>query len=124
MDIVHALARAVALGEAAAVDGFDWPDIQGVLDKVAEEHRELLEAIAAGDRPGAEAELGDLLFALTSVARHLGVDPERALAGTNRRFEARLAAMRTAIAADGRAWSDLGLDELEAYWQRAKRTTD
>ena len=119
--IVHALARAVALGGEAARVGFDWPDVDGVLDKLAEETRELHEAIASGDRAHAEAELGDVLFVLTSIARHLKVDPEAALDGANRRFEARIAAMREAIAQDGRRWEDLTLDELEARWQGAKR---
>ena len=118
-NIVHALARAVALGDAAAAAGFDWPGIDGVLDKVAEETQELREAIASGNRDHAAAELGDLLFALTSVARHLGVDPEAALDGTNRRFEARYAHMR---AAAGERWRTLSLDEMESLWQQAKQS--
>lgn len=121
MSIVHALARAVALGEAAAQRGFDWPDIRGVLDKIAEEAAELEEAVARGDRAHAAAELGDLLFVLASVGRHLGVDPEDALAGANARFEARISAMDAAIVADGLRWENLTLDELEVRWQTAKR---
>lgn len=121
MHSVHALARAVALGQDAAAVGFDWPDLDGVLGKLAEEQAELVEAVASGDRAHAAAELGDVLFVLTSVARHLGVDPEAALAGANQRFEARIAAMRRALAADGLRWEDQSLDELEVRWQAAKR---
>ena len=117
--IVHALARAVALGDAAAGAGFDWPDVDGVLEKVAEETQELRDAIASGDRAHAAAELGDVLFALTSVARHLGIDPEAALEGTNGRFEARYAHMR---AAAGDRWDALDLAEMESLWQQAKRS--
>ena len=117
--IVHALASAVALGKTAADAGFDWPGIDGVLDNVAEETQELREAIASGNRDHAAAELGDLLFALTSVARHLGVDPEAALEGTNRRFEARYAHMR---AAAGDRWRSLDLAQMESLWQQAKQS--
>ncbi|MEX0900073.1 MAG: MazG nucleotide pyrophosphohydrolase domain-containing protein [Gammaproteobacteria bacterium] len=122
MNIVHVLARAVALGDQAAQVGFDWPDIRGVLDKVAEESSELREAIASGDLAHAEAELGDLLFVLASVGRHLGIDPERALDGANRRFSARFARMSEDITADGRSWDSLSLDEMEARWQQAKKS--
>ena len=121
MNIVHALARAVALGDEAARRGFDWPDVRGVLDKVAEEAAELEDAVASGDKAHAAAELGDLLFVLASVGRHLGVDPEDALAGANRRFAARVAEMEAALAADGLRWEDQSLDELEVRWQTAKR---
>ncbi len=122
MNIVHALARAVALGEEAAKVGFDWPELQGVLDKVAEESAELHEAIASGDLAHAEAELGDLLFVLASVGRHLGVDPERALDGANRRFSARFARMSADIVADGLSWDALTLAEMESRWQQAKKS--
>lgn len=122
--IVHGLAEAVAVGRAAADAGFDWPGLDGVLAKVREEHGELLDAIAGGDRARMEAELGDLLFALASVARHLGIDPERALAGTIGRFGRRFEALRAAAAADGVDWDALTLEQLEARWQQAKRNTD
>lgn len=122
MSIVHVLARAVALGDEAAEVGFDWPDIHGVLDKVAEESAELREAIASGDLAHSEAELGDLLFVLASVGRHLGIDPERALDGANRRFSARFERMSEDIAADGLAWDALTLDEMEVRWQQAKKS--
>ncbi len=122
MNIVHALARAVALGDEAAKVGFDWPDIQGVLEKVAEESEELREAIASGDLTHSEAELGDLLFVLASVGRHLGIDPEQAIEGANRRFRARFDRMSADLAVDGLSWDALTLDEMETRWQQAKKS--
>lgn len=120
---IHAFADALALGREAAAVGFDWPALAGVFDKVAEEHAELLEAVAGGDPAAIESELGDLLFALASVARHLDLDPERALAGASARFRARFAAIEASLTADGLTWDDLTLDEMEARWQRAKELT-
>src|SRR5262249_5193968 len=81
-----ALARADRLTEKASRIGFDWPDVAGARAKVDEELTELDEALAAGDQPAIEAELGDVLFALANVGRKVGVAPEEALRGTIRRF--------------------------------------
>lgn len=116
-----AVARAVRLGERAARVGFDWPDLDGVLDKIDEERAELAEAMDAGDHERIEAELGDLLFALANLARHLGIDAERGLRGTNRRFETRFREVERAVAAEGRELGELTLDELETRWQAAKK---
>lgn len=116
-----ALQRASRLGKRAARVGFDWPGLAGVLDKVGEERRELDEAIEGGDADRIEAELGDLLFAFTNLARHLGVDAERGLRGTNRRFEKRFRAMESALAAGGRDLREMTIEEMETCWQAAKR---
>lgn len=118
-----ALRRACAIGRDAAATGFDWPDIDGVLDKVLEEHRELLEAMAGGRAEEVEAEFGDLLLALTNLARHLELDPESALDGASDRFEARFREVGRMAEEQGTALSDLSLDELEALWQKAKQSS-
>jgi tetrapyrrole methylase family protein/MazG family protein len=115
--ILPALARAQALSERAARAGFDWPDLPGVLEKVAEE---LAELRAAAD-PGSQAqELGDLLFTLVNVARWLGVDAESALRGTCDRFVRRFGEMEQEAGAQGFGLEDLSLDEKDALWERAK----
>jgi len=116
-----ALAAAMTISRKAAAAGFEWDDLAGVWEKVHEELDELKEALAAaaagGDRRPAEEELGDVLFTLVNVARWSGLDPEEALAGTNRRFLARFARVEAALAGDlgGR-----GIRELERHWQAAK----
>jgi len=115
-----ALIRAVKLQDRAALDGFDWPRVERVLDKVMEEIQELREELAAADHDRLTHEVGDVLMAVTNVARHLNVDPEAALHGANRRFERRYARMEALIAEQGRAMREASLDELEQLWQRAK----
>lgn len=116
-----ALAEAAKLGSKAAKSGFDWPEWRGLLDKISEETDELVAEIERGDvraNPGVEAELGDLLFTVVNLGRHLGVDSEMALRGTNLRFRQRFEAMEEASA---RPLEELSLDELEALWAAAKR---
>ena len=92
-----ALLRAHRLGEKAANSGFDWENVRGVLDKVREEIAELEEAIEGGDQQAIEMELGDLLFATTSVARHLDVNPEDALGHASDRFSQRFRSMEARL---------------------------
>jgi MazG family protein len=107
----------VATRRAARV-GFDWPDLAGVRAKLDEELTELDEAIAAQDRANIQAELGDVLFTLVNLARHLGVDAEAALRETNRKFDRRL--RHVEARAEG-PLSDRTLQELDAWWVEAKR---
>ena len=116
-----ALLRAYKLQSKAAKVGFDWPDVKGVWDKVQEELAELQEALASGDRDAAENELGDVLFALVNYARHQKIEPEVALNGTNNRFAKRFAHVESCVEASGKAWQDFSLDELDQFWDEAKR---
>ena len=120
-----ALLRSVKLSKRAARVGFDWPAAEPVIDKLNEEMLELaaemVERHKGGDNQDAlESELGDVLFAWTSLARFLKVDPEKALRGTNQRFEDRFRRIEQALAEQGREPQDATLDELEALWQKAK----
>jgi ATP diphosphatase len=92
-----------------------------VIDKVEEECRELREALAAKNPASTHAELGDLLFSLAQLARHLGADPEAALRATSARFERRFRRMEDWLAEQGRTPRDADAAELEALWARAKR---
>ena len=116
-----ALLRAYKLQSKAAKVGFDWPDVKGVWDKVQEELAELQEALASGDRAAAENELGDVLFAIVNYARHQKIEPEVALNGTNNRFAKRFAHVESCVEASGKAWQDFSLDELDQFWDEAKR---
>jgi tetrapyrrole methylase family protein/MazG family protein len=116
-----ALQTAARMGEKAGRVGFDWPDAAGVRAKVAEELREVDDAIASGDAGAIEREIGDLLFALAQWARHLGCQPEEALRRGCRTFAARFAAMEAAVRATGRELGELTPDSLEVAWQEAKR---
>jgi MazG family protein len=116
-----ALTLAAKLGSRAAKVGFDWPDPAAVLDKVREEADELQAELARGDRARAHEELGDLLFALTQVARHLEVDPEAALRAANAKFERRFRQVEAHLAGRGLTPRDVDMIELEALWRRAKR---
>jgi MazG family protein len=116
-----ALVRAQKLQRRAARVGFDWPELAPVLAKVEEELDEVRAEIGAGAAANRLAgELGDLLFAVVNLARHLGVDGEAALRATNAKFERRFAAIERSLAGDGRRLEDASLDEMEALWQRAK----
>ena len=124
-----ALVGCYRLSQKAAGVGFDWPDAPAVLAKVHEELAEVeRELPAAADDPAARAaledELGDLLFAVANLARHAGIDPERALARTNAKFRRRFAHVERGVASSGRKLGDVPLDELEPLWQEAKGTTD
>jgi len=111
-----ALTRAVKLGKRAARVGFDWPHVEGVRAKVDEELAELDAARRQGDARAIEAELGDVLFALGNLARHLGVDPEAALRGTNARFERRFRHVERRTAETGRT----APEAMEGFWDEAK----
>ena len=122
-----ALIGAYRISQKAAGVGFDWPDAAAVLDKVREELAEVEGELAASGDPreaartsALEAEIGDLLFAVANLARHVGVDPERALAATNAKFRRRFGHLERRLAEQGRAVDGAPLDELEALWQEAK----
>ena len=115
-----ALSRAVKLGRLAAGAGFDWPDVAGVLAKLREELAELEAAVTTGPPDRIEAELGDLLLAAANLGRHLQIDPESALRGSNRRFERRFAHIENRLRAAERDMRSVPLDELERLWTEAK----
>ncbi len=116
-----ALKRAQKLGKRAARVNFDWPDRQGVHRKIHEELDELECAVGSRDAAGIEEEFGDLLFAVVNLARHLDVDPEKALTGANRKFERRFREMERDIAENGKDIKALPLEIMERHWLRAKR---
>lgn len=124
------LERARQLSERAARVGFDWPDASGSREKVSEELGEVDEAISSGDRSEIESELGDLLFATVNLARHHGVDPNVALAGTCKRFTRRFASVEDQVISqlgdwprntEGKPTRGVSLDQLESYWLHAKK---
>lgn len=116
-----ALVRAVKLQKRAARVGFDWPQTAQVLDKLAEETAELKTEVDNG-APAERImdELGDILFVYANLARHLDVDPEQALSGTNAKFERRFAQIEAWLAEDGRTPDQSTLEEMDALWTRAK----
>ena len=112
------LIRAEKLQKKAAKVGFDWENAQGALEKVEEELDEVKQAVAGDGDP--EEELGDLLFAAVNVARHLKVDPERAMEKTCNKFVRRFAEMERQAQQENKALSDLSLTELDTLWNRSK----
>ncbi len=116
-----ALTRALKLQDKAGKVGFDWNDVDAVLAKITEEAGEIVEARHSGASQAAIAgEVGDLLFAAVNLARHLGVDPEGALRGTNAKFERRFAFIEAALASEGRTPVGASLEEMDALWNAAK----
>jgi nucleoside triphosphate diphosphatase len=115
-----ALTRALKLQAKAGKVGFDWNDPLAVLAKIREEADEIEAELAAGSRAAAAAELGDLLFAMVNLARHLDVDPEATLRAANRKFEQRFAAIERALAERGKTPQAATLEEMEALWNAAK----
>jgi MazG family protein len=125
-----ALRRSQRISEKVSRVGFDWPDGTGSRDKVSEELRELDDAALSGDKARIEAELGDVLFALVNFARHQGVDAEMALRGTADRFSKRFGHVEQRVRErhggwptddDGKPGRGLALEELDGYWDEAKR---
>ncbi len=116
-----ALTRAEKLQKRAAQVGFDWPEVLQVLDKLHEEAQELTEAHAAGSDPDAvEEEMGDLLFVVANLARHMKVDPEKSLRRANSKFIRRFQAIEAALEEQGRSPSDSTLEEMDRLWDQAK----
>lgn len=122
-DVPHtlpALTRAEKLAKRAARVGFDWPDTGSVVEKCHEELEETKEALAGGDKARVQEEIGDLLFSVTNLARHAGVDPEAALRDMNAKFVRRFAHVEARCREDGVAPEDAGLERLDGYWNEAR----
>ena len=115
-----ALMRAVKLQKRAARVGFDWPSTDNVLEKLREEAVELVEARDQMTQDDIENEMGDLLFVLANLARHLKVDPEVALRRTNAKFTRRFNAIEDALHAKGSSPKNSNLDEMDALWTQIK----
>ena len=128
-----ALQEAHKISSKAAHVGFDWPEVQGLFEKLTEETRELqehMEGLPAVDsgkpeipaelREHVEGEVGDLFFVLVNIARYLSVDPESALRTTNRKFRRRFGWMEQQLRKQGRTPEQATLEEMEALWQQAK----
>ena len=116
-----ALIRAVKLQKKAARVGFDWGAIEPVLAKIEEEIAEIRHEIAVGAAPERLTdELGDVLFAVANLARHLDLDPEGALRGTNAKFTRRFQRIETWLAEQGRTPAEATLAEMDALWEQAK----
>ena len=116
-----ALVRGRKLSERAARVGFDWPDTAAVRRKLDEEIAELDEAMGDGDRDGMAAEMGDTLFTLINLCRHLKLDPERCLREANSKFEARFRHLEGLVRSRQGDWSEYDIDALERLWQEAKQ---
>ncbi len=120
--ILPPMTRAIKLQEKAARVGFDWKETAPVFDKVLEELEEVRGEMNASTHPKAlEQEVGDLLFAVTNLARHLDINPEVALASANRKFTTRFGKVEQAVSRSGKQLEDTSLEVMEDLWQQAKR---
>jgi nucleoside triphosphate diphosphatase len=115
-----ALSRAMELQRKASGVGFDWNDPREVLRKIREEADEIEAALDHGNVDELTDETGDLLFVLVNLARHVGVDPDLALRGTNAKFERRFGYVEQTLAAQGRSLEQASLQEMDALWDEAK----
>jgi len=115
-----ALTRALKLQQKAGKVGFDWNDPMAVLDKIREEADEIAAEIAGGDQRKAAAEVGDLLFAVVNLARHLNIDPEAAVRATNLKFERRFSMIEASLGERGKTPKASTLAEMDALWNAAK----
>ncbi|MCV9935060.1 nucleoside triphosphate pyrophosphohydrolase [Boseaceae bacterium BT-24-1] len=115
------LTRAWKLQAKASTVGFDWNDARLVLDKIREETAEIDEALASGDKAAIKEEIGDLLFVIANLARHVDADPEACLTAANAKFQRRFAGIEAALERQGREPRQASLEELEALWQQVKR---
>ncbi|MGE4314484.1 MAG: nucleoside triphosphate pyrophosphohydrolase [Pseudobdellovibrionaceae bacterium] len=114
------LMRAHKIQAKAAKTGFDWTRIEDILDKVDEELQELKDAIASQDRAHIEEEFGDLLFVLANIGRNMDIPAEDALRKANEKFIRRFNGMEKDSYKDGKEFSALSLDEMNAYWEKQK----
>lgn len=115
------LTRAEKLQKRAARVGFDWPELAPVFGKIREELMELEDEVSANaPHTRLQDELGDVLFAVANLARKLGVDPEQALRGTNRKFERRFHHVETRLAEKGKKPEQVSLEEMDGLWDEAK----
>ena len=117
-----ALQKAQKLTARAARTGFDWPNPQAVLDKLAEETTELREELESADPARLSDELGDMLFVLANLARKLGLDAESCLAGANAKFTRRFGHIEARLAAEGRVPAGATLEEMDQLWNEVKLT--
>jgi len=125
-DLPHALPalmRSEKIQKRVASVGFDWPSVEPVFDKIAEEIGELKAEVALGDKnqKAIEEEYGDLMFVVVNLAKHLKIDPEKALRNANIKFENRFRKLEQAIEKKGNDISSSTLDEMEAVWQDIKK---
>ncbi len=116
-----ALTRALKLQKKAGRVGFDWNDPRAVLAKIREEADEIEAELDRAENEKAAAEVGDLLFAVVNLARHLDADPEAVLRATNAKFERRFTAIERTLAAQGRKPQDATLAEMDTLWDAAKK---
>jgi MazG family protein len=118
-----ALLEAFQLTAKAARVGFDWPRAEDVFLKLEEEIGELREEIARGetDKDAIAGEIGDILFVVANLARWYGAEPESALKATNRKFRRRFSHVEDRVEEQGRPWSEVSLEEMDGYWDEAKR---
>jgi ATP diphosphatase len=116
-----ALTRALKLQEKAGKVGFDWNDPLAVLAKIREEANEIAAELASSDTQAAAEEVGDLLFAVVNLARHLGADPEATLRATNEKFERRFGYIEQALAAAGKTPEQSTLATMDELWNEAKQ---
>ncbi|KEC75574.1 nucleoside triphosphate pyrophosphohydrolase [Rhizobium leguminosarum bv. phaseoli CCGM1] len=115
-----ALTEALKLQERAAKVGFDWSAPEPILDKIEEEIGELRVALRDGDRAKVSDELGDLIFAVVNIGRHVKADPEQALRGTNTKFRRRFNHIENVLEAEGETLEAASLERMEEIWQAAK----
>jgi len=114
------LKRAQKLQKRAAREGFDWPEIEPVLEKIEEEIQELRHAMQQNNQTSIFEETGDILFSCVNLARHLGVDAEESLRGCNQKFEQRFSYIEKSLNKAGRSFQSCTITELENLWQEAK----
>jgi len=115
------LNKAHTIQAYAVAKGFDWDDVQPVIDKVREELDEVTEAIAENDAAHIKEEMGDVLFCAVNLARKLGINSDEALSAANAKFEKRFAQVEAFAREDGNRLEDMTLDEMEKLWQKAKQ---
>jgi MazG family protein len=121
VDAAPSLSLAAKVQKRASRIGFDWPDVAGPLAKLQEEFSEVTQAQALNDSVALESEVGDLLFSMVNVARHLDIDPETALRSAVRKFRLRVESVQTLATERGLSMPDLSLTQLDELWEVVKQ---
>jgi len=119
--VVPALHEAYEIGRRVSQVGFDWSLPEDVLAKIEEEYQELKKAMKVKDKEKIEEEIGDFLFSITNLARHLEINPELALQKTNRKFKKRFNWVEKTLHHQGKNWEDTNLQEMDSLWDEAKK---